>query len=137
MRLYFEEMVENKDLQIIIYDGYCNLCSRTVRFIRKRDKNNRFTFLPFQSDESNWIREKYSLNKIVDETVILIDKNKIFLRSDAALKILKSLSFPWNLFWIFKIIPRFIRDSVYIWIARNRFLWFGKRETCFFPENDK
>jgi predicted DCC family thiol-disulfide oxidoreductase YuxK len=128
-------MLNNPDLPIIIFDGYCNLCSSTVQFILKRDKKRIFRFVAMQSDKIILFKEKYSLDLEIPETVILIDGDKVFKRSEAVLRILKKLHFPLNLLWGLIIIPGFIRDPLYSWIAKNRYHWFGKRKSCFMPDD--
>ena len=114
---------------IILFDGICNLCNGTINFILKRDKKDQFHFVTLQSDLGDELIEQY---KIAPETdsVILIIKNRVYTESDAALEIARKLPTPWNWFSAFKIIPKKIRDGVYKWIAKNRYRWFGKRNTC-------
>ncbi len=114
---------------IILFDGICNLCNGTVNFILKRDKKYQFRFVTLQSDLGNELIEQY---KIAPETdsVILIIQNRVYTESDAAIEIARKLPAPWNWLSVFKIIPKKIRDGVYKWIAKNRYRWFGKRDTC-------
>ena len=114
---------------IILFDGVCNLCNSAVNFILKRDKNKQFQFVALQSERGEKLSEKF---KIAPETdsVILIIQNKVYTESDAAIKIARLLPAPWNWFSVFKIIPINIRNGIYKWIAKKRYRWFGKRETC-------
>lgn len=120
---------------IILFDGFCNLCSRSVDFIINNDNKRIFLYAALQSDTGKFIR---SLYKIPDETdsVILWQDGRFSFHSEAALKIAIQLRFPWPLFGIFFIVPAFIRDAVYQWIARNRYRWFGKREICRIPADE-
>ncbi len=127
-------MTDYPDFPIILFDGYCNLCSSGVQFVLNRDKKGIFRFLPMQSERINILNEKYSFDLGIPETVILIEGNKFYKRSGAVLRILRRLNFPLNLLWGLIIIPVFIRDPVYSWIAKNRFRWFGKRQSCFIPD---
>lgn len=120
---------------LILYDGYCNLCNATVNFIIRNDKKNRFRFAPSQSEKGRTLLSESAFSaKQVDTTnvdsVVLIYQNKVFIESDAGLKIAELLGFPWKILVIFKIIPRKLRDGIYRWIARNRYKWFGKSNVC-------
>jgi len=126
-------MTTNKP--IIFFDGICNLCNASVQFVIKRDKKKQFLFASLQSDVAKNIllQKKYEINL---DTIVLLKKDHIYQKSDAALMILKELGFPYNLFYGFKIIPKFIRDFVYDVIAKYRYQWFGKRATCMVPTKE-
>ena len=126
-------MTTNKP--IIFFDGICNLCNASVQFVIKRDKKKQFLFASLQSDVAKNIllQKKYEINL---NTIVLLKKDHIYKKSDAALMILKELGFPYNLFYGFKIIPKFIRDFVYDVIAKYRYQWFGKRATCMVPTKE-
>jgi predicted DCC family thiol-disulfide oxidoreductase YuxK len=117
---------------IILFDGVCNLCSGAVQFILKRDYKNHFVFASLQSEVGKQLLLKYQVTTKV-ETIILIQDNKWFSQSDAALEIARKLSGAWPLLYALKIFPRFIRDGVYNWISRNRYRFFGKKESCMIP----
>ena len=115
---------------IIIFDGICNLCNSSVRFISKRDQNSKFTFLSQQSDEAKKLMEKYHFNYETIDTIILISNNEAFSKSDAVLEISKNLSGFWFLFSYFKIIPKCMRDFLYNFVSKNRYKFFGKTNSC-------
>ena len=118
---------------ILIYDGLCNMCSGIVRFVKKRDRYNRFEFVPQQSERG---RELMSLaGTSVDDTntVMLLFNSQYYLRSDAALIVFRILGGGWGLLYGFKIVPRFIRDAIYKLIASIRYRLFGRRDTCYIP----
>lgn len=117
-----------------MFDGICNLCNASINFILKRDKSKLFRYVSLQSEEGVKLVEHYKIPKETD-SVILIKNEKVFIESDAALEIGHML--PWPLKWlpVFRIIPKTIRDGIYRWIAKNRYRWFGKRETCRFIQN--
>jgi predicted DCC family thiol-disulfide oxidoreductase YuxK len=121
--------------KIILFDGVCNLCSASVRFVIKRDTRKIFHFASLQSE---FAKKIISANNICNsvKTIVLLKGNKIFLRSDAALEIAKELEGPWPLLYFLKIIPRFIRDAVYDFVSRHRYQWFGKTDTCWLPSPD-
>ena len=121
---------------IIIFDGICNLCNASVQFIIKHDKDDMFRFLPLQSAKAKQMINDLNKNIINADTVVLIQDNKIFTKSEAALRISKYLGSPWKFFYFFKFIPKFIRDWIYEVIAQNRYQWFGKRSTCMVPTED-
>ena len=114
---------------IILFDGFCNLCNRSIDFVIKRDKKKIFRYVALQSEAGIFLRDKYEIPAETD-SVILWQSGKFFFQSEAALRIAVQLRFPWPMFGIFRIVPVFIRDIVYRWIALNRYRWFGKREVC-------
>ena len=117
----------------MLFDGLCNLCSGAVQFIIKQDKHAIFKFASLQSKFGENALIQYGLvNKGVD-SIVLIDNGKAYVKSTAALRIAKKLNALYPLLYAFIIVPPFIRDWVYDWIARNRFKWFGKKESCWLP----
>lgn len=129
--------MEFKSNNIILYDGYCNLCNFALQFILKRDKKEFFQYYPLQSKEAkDLLSAKYSLEDIPD-SVILLEGGKLYLRSEALFKILPHLGKGYKLLLVFKIFPRKLNDKIYDWIARNRYKWFGKKSECIIPERTK
>lgn len=119
---------------IILFDGVCNLCSASVSFILRRDKRQQFDFISLQSNEGKQLLKQFQVSTEID-SVILIHNQKVFIESDAAIAISKFLPFPWNWARIFKVIPKNWRDRIYRWVAKNRYRWFGKRNSvCHFEE---
>ena len=118
---------------VILFDGVCNLCASSVQFIIKRDKNAYFKFASLQSDFGKQVLEKNGLNTTSFDTLLLLENDKLYDRSSAALRIARHLSFPWFLLYANIIIPKFIRDFFYNIIAKNRYKWFGKKEECWLP----
>jgi predicted DCC family thiol-disulfide oxidoreductase YuxK len=125
------------DKGIILFDGVCNFCNSSVNFIIDRDKKDYFRFASLQSVESLEILSRFGLDSSNLTTLILVVKEKYYIKSTAALKIAGRLKFPWYLFLIFLIIPPFIRNPVYDVIARNRYNWFGKRDSCRIPTTEE
>lgn len=110
----------------VLYDGSCHLCVRSVRFIRKYDRNKRFRFASLQSETAKTL-------EIIDpkeDSVILHEEGKILMKSQAAIRIAILLGFPWSIAGIFAVIPLSWRDAVYDIIARNRHRWFGTSQYC-------
>lgn len=121
------------DSEVILFDGVCNLCSGSVQFIINRDRAKRYSFASLQSDYGQQTLKRLNLSTSDLHSIILITGDRYLQRSDAALEIAKHLSLAWPLFYVFKIVPRFIRDPIYNWVARNRYSWFGKSEACWLP----
>ena len=120
--------------QIILYDGYCNLCSGSVQFILKHEKNPVYYFLSLQSPIVQKLLPEFEV-KNPPESIILIENEKVFMASDAALKISRKLKFPWRIAYYFIYFPRFLRDPIYHFIAKNRYKYFEKKSSCFIPES--
>ncbi|MBI9041394.1 thiol-disulfide oxidoreductase DCC family protein [Lutibacter sp.] len=121
---------------IIFFDGVCNLCNSSVNFIIKHDKKKHFLFASLQSDAAKEILLQYNSKKIIFDSIILIEANKIYEKSTAALKIAKHLNNGYFLLYIFIVIPVFIRDYVYNYIAKNRYKWYGKKDSCMIPTKE-
>ncbi len=121
---------------ILLFDGICNLCNTSVRFVNKRDKKNQFEYIALQSEEGKESAKKYKLPPETD-SVILISKNEVFLKSDAALEICRLLPRPWKWFVFFNLLPKKWRDGIYDWIAQNRYRWFGTDDRCEIPSSSK
>lgn len=120
---------------LVLFDGYCNLCNGAVQFILKRDKKNRFYFAGLSWEVGKAIRNEFPGFADVDSILVYQD-GKLYGKSSAALKIAARLGGLWPLMGVFWILPRVIRDAVYSFIARNRYKWFGKRDSCMIPEKD-
>jgi predicted DCC family thiol-disulfide oxidoreductase YuxK len=120
---------------VVLYDGVCNLCDATVRFILPRDPGARIQFASLQSRTAQDLMTRGGIAvSTVPESIVFLEEGKIYQESTAVLRLLGFLRFPWNLLKIFLLVPRPIRDVVYRLIARHRYRWFGKAETCLLPE---
>jgi len=124
------------DKPILLFDGVCNLCNSSVQTLIKMDKKGAFRLASLQSAVGQALLLKFGLPPEELNSVILIDNEKAYLRSDVPLEVLRKLGGGWQLFYIFKLIPRFLRDAIYNFIARNRYRWFGKEEACMMPTVD-
>jgi predicted DCC family thiol-disulfide oxidoreductase YuxK len=120
------------DHPIILFDGVCNLCNGAVQFIIKRDPGSRFRFASLQSEEGQKLQQKFGLNPNAFNSIVLIENQKAFVQSDAALRIARGLK-GWSWLWGFRIVPRAVRDGVYDFISANRYRIFGKKEECMIP----
>lgn len=129
-------MDEEKEHPVILFDGECNLCNCAVQMVIKNDKKNIFRFASLQSEYAKNALANFEIDSSEMKTFILLQDGKMFSRSTAALLVAKKLSGFWPLLYGFIIVPQFIRDGVYNFISRNRYKWFGKRDSCWVPTPD-
>lgn len=122
--------------KIILFDGVCNLCSGTVQFIIKRDKKSKFKFSSLQSNFGQNILEKFNLPKSDFNTFILLENDKIFIKSKAAFKVIGEFGGFWKILMIFSIIPPFISDFFYDIVSKYRYKIFGKKDSCIVPDQN-
>ncbi len=122
---------ENK--HIILFDGVCNLCNSAVNFVIKRDPQNRFVFTPLQSKAGTLLTNQYDIDTTQVDSIVLIKNNTAYTKSAAALRIAQQLKGLWPLLSVFLILPSFLRNWVYDYVAQNRYKWFGKQDTCMIP----
>ena len=120
---------------ILLFDGECNLCNRSIQFVLKRDRQARFRFASLQSEVGQSLLKAHDMPMDLS-TVVLIEGEQAWIRSDAALRVLRHCGRLWPLLYPFVIVPRPLRDLVYRFIAHNRIRWFGKSATCTMPEPD-
>jgi len=118
---------------IILFDGVCNFCNFWVNFAIKRDRKKKLKFTPLQGQTALQLLPAYPFHLSSLRSVVLIDGDRAWTQSSAALRICKYLDGGWKLFYGLIIIPKFIRDFFYNIIARNRYKWFGKKESCMVP----
>lgn len=121
--------------RIILFDGVCNFCNYWAQFALKRDKKGTLRFTTLQGETAKALLPRYHIDPNSITSVIFIDgeKGRAYTQSSAALQICRYLRGGWPLFYGLIIIPRFIRDALYNLIARNRYKWFGKKESCMIP----
>ena len=122
---------------ILLFDGVCNLCNNSVQFILKRDKKRQFVFGSLQGEAGQALLKKFNLPKENFHTFVLIEGDRVYTRSTAALRIAKHLGRGWQVVYGLVIIPRPLRDAVYGWISKNRYKWFGKSDTCRLPSPEE
>ncbi|MGB6267778.1 MAG: DCC1-like thiol-disulfide oxidoreductase family protein [Olleya sp.] len=126
-----------KHKKLILFDGVCNLCNASVQYVIKHDKNNVFLFAALQSDVGQQVINNYKIDTSKTDSILLYSQeNGLKAKSTAALHIAKGLGFPQNLAIIFFIIPPFIRNWVYDFVAKNRYKWYGKQDACMIPTPD-
>ncbi|HEY1047915.1 MAG TPA: DCC1-like thiol-disulfide oxidoreductase family protein [Bacteroidia bacterium] len=116
---------------IVFFDGVCNLCNASVQWVIRHDPEARFQFAPLQGSTAKSIITEDQLKSV--DSIVYFDGLKYYVKSSAALKILSKLGFPYNLSKMFFIVPGFIRNAIYDIVARNRYKWFGKQDSCMMP----
>jgi predicted DCC family thiol-disulfide oxidoreductase YuxK len=117
---------------VILFDGECNLCNGWVQFVLKHDKKKIFRFGTLQRNASEYLSKIPRVSGKAIDSIYLIENGNFYFQSIAVLRILKLLGFPWSIAYVFVIIPPFIRNHLYRFVAANRYQWFGKRE-CMLP----
>jgi predicted DCC family thiol-disulfide oxidoreductase YuxK len=118
---------------VVLFDGMCVLCNSAVRFIMRNDPGARLRFASLQSEAGKRLLGDEKLPLVTLDSVIYIENNRILTKSRAFFAIARQLRFPWPTVLIFSLIPTFLSDRIYDLIAKNRYRWFGRRETCALP----
>ena len=118
---------------ILLYDGVCYLCNGIVQFALARDPQGRLRFASLQSDVGQALLREHKIPAETFDTSLLIEDGKVYDRSTSALRTARYLRFPWPLLYGLIIVPRFIRDAVYDFVAGRRFNWFGRMDACPLP----
>lgn len=117
---------------LLLFDGHCNLCARSVQFVLKHErKGSQIHFASLQSPTGQQIQEQYGED--LPDSLVLIQDEQIYTESTGFLVLCRHLKVPWSMLQIFRVVPSFLRDPIYRWVARNRYRWMGKRETCWMP----
>jgi predicted DCC family thiol-disulfide oxidoreductase YuxK len=122
------------DRPVIIYDGFCALCSGWARFVLRHDRRAKYRLLSAQSPLGRALYVHYGLDPDAYETNMLIEDGTAWFKSEACIRMAEGLGPPWSLASCFRILPRPVRDRIYDGIARNRMRFMGRRETCYVPE---
>jgi len=129
-------MTELPPENVILFDGECNFCTSSVQFVIRHDKRAAFRFVPIQSERGRMICRACGLDPDDIQTFLVLRNGRAYVRSDAAFEVVKQLGYLWRLLVIFKAVPAVWRDWIYTWIAKNRYRWFGRRDTCKLPSDD-
>ena len=117
---------------LFLFDGVCNFCNDTVLFLIDRDPSERLSFAPLQSELAQQLLRKHGLDGPMS-TSVLIDGSRAYANSDAVLRTMKMLRWPWPLLFVAITLPRSLRDAAYRWFAARRYALFGKSESCRIP----
>ncbi len=128
-------MSEEKRI-LVFFDGVCHLCQGTVQFILKRDRHQRFAFAPLQGETAKQYLSFPSEALAMPESVIVWHEGKTRERAAAIFYILQNLSWPWSWLSVFRFVPTFVSDPLYRLVARNRYRWFGRSESCMMPRTE-
>jgi len=122
-----------KPEHIILFDGVCNLCNTAVQFVIRRDPSAKFVYASLQGSAGKQLLKKHNLSENDFHSFVYIENGKAYTKSTGALRVCKHLKGFYRLLYGFIIVPKFIRDLVYDWVARYRFKWFGKKDECMIP----
>jgi len=118
---------------IVIFDGECNLCARSVQFILRHEARPHFRFSPLQSAAGARMLAAHGFPSTEVSSFVLVSDGQVFTRSTAAIRIAREFKLPWRFLRVLWLVPRPLRDLLYDWVARNRYAWFGKAESCMVP----
>ncbi|EMS32211.1 YuxK protein [Mariniradius saccharolyticus AK6] len=122
-----------KDYGVILFDGVCNLCNHAVDFVIQRDKKDRFKFASLQEPFLEGFLKRYHIPNAYLDSIVFVYRDKVYVKSRAALEIARLMGGFWSLLYVLVLVPSFLRDPVYDWIAKNRYRWYGKRSSCRVP----
>lgn len=128
-----EQLTIPRDKPILLFDGVCNLCNGFVQFVIQRDPQAKFRFTALQSAVGQQLLQEARMPTEELSTVVLWENGTFYTHSDVPLRVARRLGGWWVLWTGFTIIPKVLRDAIYNWIARNRYRWFGKKESCMIP----
>ncbi|WP_280206388.1 thiol-disulfide oxidoreductase DCC family protein [Brevibacillus sp. AY1] len=119
---------------ILLYDGVCHMCHSSVQFVLRHNDNEDVYFASLQSEMAQKLLATHGYSTVELQSVVFIEDDRLYTKSDAALRVGKKLNGGWRTLSLIGLaVPRFIRDPIYTWIARNRYRWFGKSEQCLLP----
>ncbi len=118
------------DSGIVLFDGACNLCVWSVQLVLRRDRRGYYRFAALQSPAGERLLRQYGVDRPAEESVVLIEGGRAYTQSEAALRIARRLGGLWPLLGALVVVPRSLRDRLYLWIAAHRYRWFGRREAC-------
>ncbi|MCF8302686.1 MAG: DCC1-like thiol-disulfide oxidoreductase family protein [Bacteroidales bacterium] len=122
----------NTHKPIVLFDGVCNLCNWWVNWLDKHDKKDMFRLAHLQSPAANQLFNRLNISGAFNSVVLITGEN-YYVRSEAVLRIFKAIGGVYKLFWVFHVLPRALRDKLYDYIARKRYQWFGREDTCQVP----
>jgi predicted DCC family thiol-disulfide oxidoreductase YuxK len=120
-------------IMLLLFDGVCNLCNGVVQFVIRHDRAGRFRFAALQSEPGQAMLRQFGLSTQQFDSFVYVKDGQFFTESTAALRVARDLGGAWRLLYGFIIVPRPLRDAVYRWVARNRYRFFGRQESCMIP----
>ncbi|MFA8435817.1 MAG: thiol-disulfide oxidoreductase DCC family protein [Marinifilaceae bacterium] len=121
---------------IVLFDGVCNFCEKSVQFILRRERSTTIRFAALQSARGQELLKAHNMQSNGLKSLVFIENGQAYILSTAALRICNYLKFPWNLCSSFLLLPSSFRDSMYNFIANNRYKWFGRKEQCMVPREE-
>lgn len=119
---------------IVVFDGQCLLCNGWVQFLLRHDRRGHFRFASIQGQAGARLLADAGLQVQGLQTLLLVDGGRSWQHTDAILRVLHGLGWPWRAAWVAWLIPRPLRDGLYRWLARNRYRWFGRSDQCMVPD---
>lgn len=125
--------VSGGDSPVIVFDAMCVLCSANAAFVLRHDRAGRFRLASMQGEAGAALYRRFGIDPANPETMIVVDGDRALRDSDAVLAIWAGLDRPWNALAVLRIVPRWVRDPVYRWVARHRYRLFGRRSACWIP----
>ncbi|MBX0324636.1 thiol-disulfide oxidoreductase DCC family protein [Halomicroarcula sp. F13] len=124
------------DHPVLLFDGVCNLCNRTVQFVVPRDPTGIVRFAPLQSEVGTELLERVGLPTDEMESVVLVEGDEVYRKSAAAIRVAELLGWPYSLASVGRLVPDGLRDAAYDVVAENRYDWFGRKDQCMVPDDD-
>ncbi|MBK6674023.1 MAG: thiol-disulfide oxidoreductase DCC family protein [Proteobacteria bacterium] len=122
--------------RVLVFDGYCHLCSGWARFLARHPVTPAFRLVAMQGEEGRALLGAHGIDPEDPSTFLVLDAGRVFRESDAVIHVVTALGHLWRVFEIARIIPRPCRDWMYRVLARNRYRWFGRRQVCYLPGSD-
>jgi predicted DCC family thiol-disulfide oxidoreductase YuxK len=118
---------------LLIFDGVCNLCAHSVRFVLEHEADRTLRFTPLQSQAGARLMREFGFDPAEAKTFVLIADGRPYVKSDAAIRLSRYLAGAWKMLAVIKVVPRPMRDWAYDVVARNRYRWFGRFDACMVP----
>ncbi|WP_313273275.1 thiol-disulfide oxidoreductase DCC family protein [Stenotrophomonas sp.] len=122
---------------VIVFDGVCALCSRWVRFLLRVDRQDRYRFAAMQGTHGRVLLRQHGLDPDDPLSFLLLEDGRAWTDTDAIVRVLVGLGGPWRLAVVLRAVPRRLRDRAYRALARNRYRWFGRHDSCFLPSAEQ
>jgi len=128
---------EPAEQPIIVFDAMCVLCSANAAFVLRHDSAGHFRLASMQGEVGAGLYRRFGIDPANPETLIVVAGDRVQRDSDAVIAIWAGLDHPWNLLALFRVVPRWLRDPVYRFVARHRYRLFGRRQSCWLPTPDQ
>lgn len=125
--------IPDPGVRVVVFDGICHICSGWVRFLERHHIEPPFKLLPMQTEEGKSLLAEHGIDPTDPATFLVLDDGRSFTESDGAIRVITALRGPWRIFEAARVIPKPWRDSLYRLLARNRYRWIGRRDTCYLP----